>query len=674
MEISAITVRTVMRDAVGVADLNRSSTDPFASTCYSGSSMHAWRWVGAALWLAAIGLCLMPAAAALRSAAPVAAHGAVLVLGLVGAFRPQLAIAALAALTPVATYITAQRGGPATGWSEALVVGSCAGMLTHYAVKSRLRIASAFGDRLVLAAMLLAATAGLSAAMLVATERLALPAQFASRMWSFLTASYLEERVMFKSLHAAAIVVEGMLLLICTAVALNTRESRYTAARMFVAGAATATVLTLLRFFEAAVRSGSPVRTFLTSLRSIRYYAAHGDLNAAGSFLLMALFITVAFTMLGLRQRRLGAAAASTLGIAVLLLGLWCTGSRTALGTAAVVAAAWFVAGRWPRAPRHERLAILGVAAGIIIITAIVLARFSQNQIIVSGVLFMRYEMALVSLRMLATAPVFGVGIGTFYERSADFIRAPEVLLYYSHENAHNNLLQVLGEIGISGAAAFVWVLVEASRRAFLGLRDNPGDTVQSGIVAAGAAFLLTALTGHPLLVPEVAYPFWIALGIACAAAPADRRAAGVVSRSGWAIAIALLLLTIPMRLGQVSARADLEHVSYGTSGWRTSADGVTYKEFRGRGVFFVPSNASVVSITVKSPEGDMRIQVAWNGRPAGVVPVSGTGWQELRLRVPQSDDHRLYQPMELSIVEPAERRNAPVHAGKVVVRTLRAP
>jgi O-Antigen ligase len=432
-------------------------------------------------------------------------------------------------------------------------------------------------------------------------------------------------------------------------------------------------VLTLSRLIAAALRSGTPIETFLIALRTIRYYAALGDLNGAGSYLLLALFIAIAFAIWAIRDRAFLSTAFSTLIAALLALGLWFTGSRTALATAFVVSAAWCVAATWPRVPRRARGAILAAAAGIVIVAVVAVTRFSQNQIGVSGVLFMRYEMVRVSLSMLQTAPVFGVGIGTFYERSAEFIRAPEVLLYYSRENAHNNFLQVLSETGVVGAVAFLWVLVEAALRLVRGLRTDPSDMVQRGIVAGIAAFLLTTLTGHPLLVPELAYPFWIALGLGCAVTGPAHASTGALSRSAWFIAIALLVAAIPVRLANEAADANLEHVSYGTTGWRMSPEGVRYKEFRGRGVFFIPTGASVVSMVVRSPEGDVRVQVAWNGRPADVLPITGTDWRELRLRVPPSDHQRRYEPMELQIVEPTERRDALVQAGRIVVRALRA-
>ena len=137
-------------------------------------------------------------------------------------------------------------------------------------------------------------------------------------------------------------------------------------------------------------------------------------------------------------------------------------------------------------------------------------------------------------------------------------------------------------------------------------------------------------------------------------------------------IAIAVLVMTIPARLAAVARTTDLEHVSYGTTGWTMSRDGVRYREFRHRAVFFAPANASIVSMAIRSPQGDIRIQVAWDGRPADILQVSGTDWQELRLRVPPSSNGRRFEPVELTVVDPAERIDAPVQAGKVVVRTLR--
>ena len=64
-----------------------------------------------------------------------------------------------------------------------------------------------------------------------------------------------------------------------------------------------------------------------------------------------------------------------------------------------------------------------------------------------------RWELAQTSLRMTASRPSFGVGIGSFY-CAVRRIRSPELLRIFPpaiHENAHNNFLQILAELGDRG-------------------------------------------------------------------------------------------------------------------------------------------------------------------------------------------------------------------------------
>ena len=132
-----------------------------------------------------------------------------------------------------------------------------------------------------------------------------------------------------------------------------------------------------------------------------------------------------------------------------------------------------------------------------------------------------RIEFTTRSLRMWATEPVFGVGAGRYRSLSAQFAgdSAPSWL---RRENAHNNFLQIAAELGAAGIAGFLGLLAACAlrvRRA-LGARGGP-DPLLAGAGAGLAAYLLTCLTGHPLLHGETAFPFWIVLGLA--AARADR-------------------------------------------------------------------------------------------------------------------------------------------------------
>ncbi len=163
---------------------------------------------------------------------------------------------------------------------------------------------------------------------------------------------------------------------------------------------------------------------------------------------------------------------------------------------------------------------------------------------------------------MLSSEPLFGVGIGQYFFWSRQFA-APEMLSYYARENAHNNFAQIAGELGLVGLSGFLAVLVDL---ALAPRSSRPvAHIVVVPVLLGLAAFILTWLGGHPLLVPEVAYPFWITLGVVAASSrqipPKRTCSVGIVG-----LAVALLLVSIPFRVGAKSAELDLARVSYGVS------------------------------------------------------------------------------------------------------------
>ncbi len=92
-------------------------------------------------------------------------------------------------------------------------------------------------------------------------------------------------------------------------------------------------------------------------------------------------------------------------------------------------------------------------------------------------------------------------------------------------ENAHNNFLQVLGELGIVGFVPFVWALWAIARVVARSSRAGTLPAPALGGAAGLAAFVLTWLTGHPLLIFEVATAFWLVLGAVAALAVVDDEA-----------------------------------------------------------------------------------------------------------------------------------------------------
>ena len=113
---------------------------------------------------------------------------------------------------------------------------------------------------------------------------------------------------------------------------------------------------------------------------------------------------------------------------------------------------------------------------------------------------------------MFVHHPVFGVGVGRFFSTSAEYL-SPAFRSVVPSENAHNNFLQVLAELGIVGFVPFVWLIGAVVVVVWRRRRSGPLPRSAAAGAAGLSAFVLTWFGGHPLLVAEAAYPFWLLLG-----------------------------------------------------------------------------------------------------------------------------------------------------------------
>ena len=163
-----------------------------------------------------------------------------------------------------------------------------------------------------------------------------------------------------------------------------------------------------------------------------------------------------------------------------------------------------------------------------------------------------------------------------------------------------------------------------------------------SAALAAGAiAYVLTWLTGHPLLVPEALYPFFMVLGLTAAAgatpidmAPPMRPARAAVAGT---VAVILLLIGLPLRVATAIGEANLEDVGYELSGWQRDGQGERFRIAGARSTLFVPSDAGAVNLPLRRVpgKGPIEVEVLLDGRPADRVQLAGDGWKIVRLVVP---------------------------------------
>jgi hypothetical protein len=305
------------------------------------------------------------------------------------------------------------------------------------------------------------------------------------------------------------------------------------------------------------------------------------------------------------------------------------------LGTASAIAVwaaiVWLRRQPWPKR-RYVRLAAALMIAGITLLTVGYqirhLAPYDTQRAI-----NIRADLARIGLTMTAGAPVFGIGIGRFYPDSSRHL-TPLLREYYAAENAHNNLVQIAAELGLAGLAGLLWLLWTALRRAVVDARALTTEEISA--VAAIAGFGVTMMAGHPLLIPEVAFGFWIVVGSLAAHAvePALSRRAGRA-----AVALALVAIgSVAFRAPARRAATDLEHVVIGFSPWQIGEDGERYRLVSGEAAFYAASDPAVATITEIAVRGDRTralVTFSIEGRPGNQMEVGADGWRVIRLRMP---------------------------------------
>ena len=644
----------------------------------ASSSFFAWRRAAAGAPAARAAILLAAAAAAglpLLSAAnlqqvPLGVPAALALLLLLSAWRPAAGLVAVTALAPVSLWPGRAADLPAWRLAEALVLAVLAGALARLALDAGRRAGGppALPPGLGPAAGLFAGTVAASVAVELSVARAGVLETWPlGTAWlAALSRGYLFGGPILPGLIDAARLVEGVALLLvvlaCSRRAAGLPRQLAVASLIGAAGAAAINLQVMLADLLAA----DSAATLAGYLRGGHRLAGHaGDVNASGSYFLLA-----ALTGLGLAAGRRGT---RLLGLSALAAGAacWLSGSRSALVAAVIVGLA---AGAWWIRTRRRRGGLRLAAAGALLaaVLALPLAIVGAypdrgGAAAAESSLRFRIEFATRSLRMWAMQPLFGVGAGRYYALSGEFA-ADDVEPRWRHENAHNNFLQIAAELGAVGLLAFLGLLAAGGRRVWQALRARAGpDPLLAGAGAGVLAFLLTCLAGHPLLSSEIAYPFWIVLGLALARAhqalpppPAVSRPATV---GGWAAAL-LLLATLPFRadaavrgLTAGQPRSALDDLRGGTFGWETERPGGPRFRWSGpHATFLVPGDARAVRIPLRAlharPDRPVTVDIALGDRPVRRIPLRDARWTDVPLPLPPGPPGGVHR-LDLSVDPP---------------------
>jgi O-antigen ligase len=566
-------------------------------------------------------------------------------------WEPGYGLLLVAASVPLARLFTPGVPVPPLRLAEAIVLAFLAGWAVDLMVRSRSgpshqphrRDIFVSASWWLFAAVVIASAFVELAVIQPLTDRVD---DFLRHLWVFLSSYYLLPTGEFLSLTAATLLLEGIGLL-SAVIALSRDDQRLPGRLLAVSAAAGFAVASLAvgRFVIALAQDGFQ--------RWPRISAQVADLNAAGSYLVLILPSACLFAVRW--SRRLAAATAVWLGMAV-----WLTGSRTA-AAAAILAGMMVVAAR--RMPdllasrKRVALAVVACAAAIGVSAALASVLVVRSDPSAPRWLDLRLGFTTTSLKMIASAPAFGIGVGRYYPMSGAFM-SPELRRIYTLENAHNNFFQIAAELGLVGGILFVWMIARALSSSTTALRSRGENTVLLGAFSGTFAYLLTCLTGHPLLVYETAYPFWLVMG--CAVGVSQTEPEGQRSKVKGhmlivAAAMALILASIPFRVASETRMIDLSGVSYGLGNPEkdTRADRV-FRRATGTATLFVRSDAQAVDLPVRllnvSPEASADVRLALDGRPANQKQIDDE-WTTIGVRFPSNPADRPFRRLDLSVI-----------------------
>ena len=586
-------------------------------------------------------------------------HLALVALALV---RPNDALLVLAGLGPLTTTLATQLHAPRAG--TFLLVAMLWAVATGLLVR---RTESKSGTRLGIPAALLATVVLASATVAIAGNPVFITGS--AGLWDTVRALIAGE--LFEwiwpwiPLHLA--VIMSLALFIAVNVEQAVRVDRQLGTRlimMLVVGHAGAVAVGLSRFASAALRDGEIVSAWLRLMGDVRYHSQY-DVNAAGSTLVIVACAGVGLVAAAHHR------VVTSLGVLVVLTGVWMAGSRAALVALIAVLMLKPVLNVISAGGRRAWLRGAATLVVVAIAAAGLYAFYPVGRNVSTSVAYQsRAIMLRTAWRAGLSNPVFGVGIGRLPERGHEFGRseaASELMgVTGTRENAHNQYLQVFAELGLVGITAFVLIIGNIGWMS--GLRPA-GDPLLSWTVWGLVASLLTWLLGHPLLVAEAAFVFWLFVGLVAGLNPPPPIETGAwrLARGLGILLAAVVVIITPLRASNAARLAALEHQGIGVSAaWRHEGD-VTYRVASSSFSLFLPSStAVVVPLRAAHPSrSPVVIEVFLRGVMIDRRQISSDAWHRVTIRLPESD--REFERVEFVIVDPPvdSADQDVVHVGK---------
>ena len=575
--------------------------------------------------------------------------------------RPDAALLVTTALLGFGIILSHLVGVPTLRVTEVLVVGSLVGYgvwALRHGNRGLRAVSVSMSVPIVLFAIAVAASAVVwQWVYLFETGYLS---EYVQALFSFLSRDYFVQPDDFLVLASTAVILEGLALYVVVATLCQLDATFFERAlRMLTLGGAGLAVMSVVRLGEILLRNPGAIEALRATSVGLRISPQIPDYIAAGSYFALCWLVAMGIAIASRRSRLAWVVAGVPL-----ILAIYLTGSRSVIGAALVglVVLGFIVM-------RQKTAAVRGVVSFAVVVFIVMVLSYSwmagrdfagemaRQSLIVRG------ELVRAGVHVIATRPLFGIGLDRFFLLVGEFASPELRALWQGRMNPHNDFLRFAAELGLVGLTLFIWILVGAGRRTWAALQGTR-DARLAGVAAGLVAFLVTSLVSNPLMLREVSYVFWIALGLAVghsASLQAPREVAEDVrsgsagrprrvSRLRWSIALllgGLLVFSVPFRARQELATVDLTRVSYGFFEWATEPDGTRLRWSGPRATFFVDGRAHLVEVPLSGivPLGVVQqVEVRVDGRLANRIAV-GREWQRLRTLLPPSQSttpHRI--------------------------------